>query len=222
LFVILNIHSVLDERRLTAIRAALASDNAGFASGKTTAGSHARQVKNNEQAGGPAAAAITKQVSDVLLANPVFKTAARPKSFVRLLVSRYRPGMAYGTHVDDALMAGVRTDLSFTLFISEHDSYTGGELVIEGNDGESAVKLSAGSLILYPAATLHRVNPVTNGERLAVVGWIRSFIRADDRRELLFDLDNVVASLNESHAERAVCDRLHKVRANLLRMWADD
>jgi PKHD-type hydroxylase len=108
------------------------------------------------------------------------------------------------------------------LFLSAPESYGGGELVVEGNDGETAVKLPAGSLVLYPTTSLHRVNPVTRGERLAVVGWVRSYIRSPEQRETLFDLDSVVAALREAHVERATLDRLFKVRANLLRMWAED
>jgi PKHD-type hydroxylase len=220
--VLIEIHGVLDGAVLEAMQHTLAAEPESFAAGKATAGWHAKEVKHNEQAKGATADSVTAKVKDLLLAHPVFKAAARPKQFVRLLVSRYRPGMAYGTHVDDALVDGIRTDLSFTLFLSEPESYSGGELVIEGNNGETVVKLPSGSLVLYPTASLHRVNPVTMGERLAVVGWVRSYVRSPEQREILFDLDNVVAALRESHVERAVLDRLFKVRANLLRMWAED
>jgi PKHD-type hydroxylase len=95
-------------------------------------------------------------------------------------------------------------------------------LLIEGNDGEQEFKLPGGSLILYPSTALHRVEEVTSGERLAAVGWIRSLIRDAGQREILFDLENSLASLRSAQTERAILDRLFKVRANLLRMWADD
>jgi PKHD-type hydroxylase len=193
---------------------------ASFDDGSKSAGRHARSVKHNEQADAKSSAPILKKVEATLQMHPVFMAAARPQSFVKLMISRYRPGMAYGSHVDNPLMEGKRTDLSFTLFLSAPESYDGGELVIEGNDGDRTFKLPAGSLILYPTTTLHRVAEVTSGERIAVVGWVRSLICDDAQRELLFDLDNVVASLDG--ADRGVQDRLHKVRANLMRMWVDD
>jgi PKHD-type hydroxylase len=196
------------------------NDSDKFGDGRTTAGSLARTVKNNQQADGQYAAPVLKKVESRLLVHPVFRSAARPRSIIKLLVSRYRPGMAYGTHVDNPLMEGQRTDLSFTLFLTDPASCEGGELVIEGNEGERSFKLPAGSLVLYPATTLHHVNEVTAGERLAVVGWVRSLIRHDSHRELLFDLDNVLASL--PGADRSTIDRLQKVRANLVRLWAED
>ncbi len=218
----LQIQNVLSAAQVEAIRERVESHPQDFEDGRRTAGWHAKAVKDNEQAKGDTAAAIREVVEKSLLAHPVFKAAAMPKSFVKTLVSRYRPGMSYGTHVDDALMGGVRTDLSFTLFLSEPETYDGGALVIEGNDGDSEIKLPPGSLVLYPTTTLHRVSEVTRGERLAFVGWVRSYIRSHEDREILFDLENVIATLRQSGSDRAILDRLLKVKANLLRNWAED
>jgi PKHD-type hydroxylase len=130
--------------------------------------------------------------------------------------------MAYGAHVDDALMRGVRSDLSLTLFLADPGSYEGGELVVESSAGEQAIKLAAGALVLYPATALHRVEPVRGGVRLAAVGWIRSFVRDAARREVLFDLDRARRRLFERHGKTEEVDLLHKTSANLLRMWAED
>ncbi len=219
---IINIDDVLDKTDRDAMLEFIASNEKQFVSGGKTAGWHARQVKLNEQLDDKAAAAVTAKISSVLLDNAVFSAAARPKTFVKILVSRYRPGMEYGLHVDDALMGGVRTDLSFTLFLNDPESYDGGELVIEGNDGTQEIKLPAGSLILYPTTTLHRVAPVTKGERLAIVGWVRSYIRSHEQREILFDLDNAIAMARAENASRETIDRLLKVKMNLLRQWAED
>ena len=216
------IAGILTLAELAAIRARLAGDDAGFSSGKSSAGWQAQAVKDNEQARNKAADAICAKTEAALRATPVFMSAARPKQFVKMLVARYRPGMAYGQHVDDPLMAGLRTDLSFTLFLNEPVDYDGGDLVISGSSGASTFKLPAGHLIVYPSTTLHEVEPVTRGERLVVAGWLRSYIRDHAQRELLFDLDNVIASLRAAEPERAVMDHLLKVRANLIRMWADD
>jgi PKHD-type hydroxylase len=217
---LLQIAGVFTEPEAAAMRAALETEP--FSSGKTTAGWYAKDVKNNDQSSGPAAQKAMAAAREALLKHPVFSAAARPKEFVKLLVSRYRPGMAYGTHVDDALMGGKRTDLSFTLFLSDPSAYDGGELVIEGNDGDTAVKLPPGGLVVYPTTSLHRVEEVTRGERIAIVGWIRSFIRSPEHREVLFDLDQAVAALREAQADRRILDRVFKVRNNLTRMWAED
>ena len=199
-------------------------DSAGrleFGDGRATAGRRARAVKANDQAlPSPARDAILEKVRKSLLAHPVFQAAARPERLTPLLLSRYRIGQTYGLHVDDALMQGLRTDLSFTLFLSDPATYDGGALEIEDNFAPREVRLNAGDLILYPSTTLHRVTPVTRGERLAVVGWVQSFIRSQDQREILFDLDQSLATLEQSGAERVVLDRLSKARSNLLRLWA--
>ncbi len=112
--------------------------------------------------------------------------------------------------------------MSFTLFLSDPADYDGGELVIETSGGEEAVKLPAGSLFLYPATHLHRVEPVTRGERLVCVGWARSYLRSAEQRELLFDLDRTRRALFAKDGKTEAFDVLSKSLANLLRMWADD
>jgi PKHD-type hydroxylase len=220
--VLLQIANVLPPETIAELRQSLGGEAAGFTSGKTTAGWYAKDVKNNDQSVSPAAQAAMEQVKTALLANSLFQSAARPKEFVKLLVSRYRPGMHYGRHVDDALMSGKRTDMSFTLFLSEPESYDGGELVIEAPDGESEFKLPAGHMVVYQTTNLHQVTEVTRGERLAVVGWVRSFIRSAEQREALFELDQAVAALRQNNAERSLMDHVLKVRNTLIRMWAED
>jgi PKHD-type hydroxylase len=220
--VILQIADILSHEQRTSMCVALAMEAQHFTAGQATAGWLARSVKDNEQSSGPAALAAMETVKAALLAHPVFVSAARPKAFVKLLVSRYRPGMHYGRHVDDALMAGVRTDLSFTLFLSEPESYDGGELRIEGIDGDTDVKLPAGGLVIYPTIDLHQVMEVTRGERLAIVGWVRSFIRNTEQRQSLFELDQIVAQLRPRDTDRVLLDQVFKVRNTLTRMWAED
>lgn len=219
---IMQIEAVLTPEAVVDLKSALGGPNSRFKPGAATAGWHARPVKQNEQASGDAVRQVTAAVERALLAHPVFNAVARPRNLVGMLVSRYGAGMEYGLHVDDALMHGVRTDLSFTVFLNGPEAYEGGELVIEGVDGESAIKLVAGAAVVYPTAALHRVRPVISGERLVVVGWVRSLVRRADQREVLFDLDTVVAHLRQAGAERVLMDRVLKTRANLLRMWVED
>ena len=209
---------LLNEHELTALReAARALD---YEDGRRTAGALASKVKRNRQAAdSPARAAVLRKVEAALMAHAGFVSAARPKSFVRLIVSRYAGGEAYGTHVDDALMAGARTDLSFTLFLSEPDSYRGGALVVEDRIEDRAFRLKAGEAILYPSDTLHRVEPVSEGERYAVVGWVTSWVRDPARREILYELDSAIAAT--AAGDTGAVERLARLRSNLLRMWAD-
>lgn len=193
-----------------------------FDDGRLTAGRFAREVKANDQAAAsPERDAILARVEKALAANPLFRSAARPKAITPLILSRYRQGQTYGLHVDDALMGGLRTDLSFTLFLAPPETYDGGALVIEDTLESRAIKLNPGDLILYPSTTLHRVEEVTRGERLAVVGWVQSLIRRDDQRELLFDLDQVVEEVHATQGKVALFDRLAKTRSNLLRLWME-
>lgn len=203
---------------------ALAESGAQFADGKETAGWHARERKNNLQARPNAAVnTIMEQVKKALLGHELVIAASRPKAIVRLLLSRYEAGMSYGTHVDDAIMDGQRTDLSFTLFLNAPNQYEGGSLVVDEPAGERAFKMEAGAMLLYPATTLHRVEPITSGKRLVIVGWIRSYVKDAQERELLFDMERLIAMQRaKKEDDDAALEILLKTRSNLLRRWAQD
>lgn len=195
-----------------------------FQHGSATAGWHARMVKDNDQlrADDPAHADLRAQVEQAVRAHPVTAMATRPRRFGPILFSSTAGGQHYGSHVDDALMGGVRTDVSFTLFLADPDSYQGGELVMETAAGEVAFKLPAGAGLFYPSTTLHRVTPVTAGRRLVAAGWIRSFIRDAAERELLFDLDTARQGMFNRDGKTAEFDLLSKCLSNLIRKWAED
>ncbi len=216
------IGNVLTAEEVGTVVAAL--KRARFVDGRLTAGFAARAVKNNRQAAGSdrSLETIRKLIAARLLDNEIFRLAVRPKALSALLFSRYEKSMHYGSHVDDALIDGMRTDVSFTLFLSDADTYDGGELVIESAAGEETFKLAAGSLVAYPATTLHRVAAVTRGVRLAAAGWARSFVRDGAQRELLFDLDTARRQLFAREGKSAEFDLIAKSFANLMRMWAQD
>jgi PKHD-type hydroxylase len=218
---ILAVSDVLSKADVIALRNGLA--NAPFAPGEETAGWSARPVKSNLQASDtPEVETMRLLVQGRLTAHPVFALATRPKAIIGPLFSRYQPGHAYGTHVDNAVIGGLRTDVSFTLFLSDPASCDGGELIIDTASGEEAFKLEPGSLVTYPATALHRVAPVTRGERLAAVGWVRSHLRDPAQRELLFDLETARRCLFEREGKTAEADLLARCAANLMRMWCDD
>jgi PKHD-type hydroxylase len=218
---ILSIADVLSAADLAAIRGALGQ--ASFVEGAASAGWSAGLVKANLQAAdSPEIEGLRALIEARLMRHEVFALAARPRTVLGPLFSRYLPGHAYGPHVDNALIEGVRTDVSFTLFLSDPDSYEGGALVIEEAAGEEAFKLPAGSAVCYPATTLHRVAPVTRGERLAAAGWVRSYVRDPRQRELLFDLETARRRLFQREGKTAEADLLAKCAANLVRMWCED
>lgn len=199
-------------------RAALCAelDLAVWKPGKRTARGAARRVKANEQASGVDGAAGF--VRAALERHALVQSYARPARFGPVLFARYGVGMSYGDHIDEPLMGQgegrIRTDLSFTLFLAEPESYQGGELMIELSGGVQAVKLQAGDAVLYPSGAIHRVAPVTAGERRVAVGWIQSLIPDAAARETLFDLARARA------APDAAGLLLAKVEADLMRRWA--
>ncbi|MEO1302117.1 MAG: Fe2+-dependent dioxygenase [Myxococcota bacterium] len=216
------IDDVLDRPTFEAIAETL-RDERLFEDGRSTARGVAKSVKNNEQArssDGVIRAAL-EMIEKALWSNADFQAAAIPEKIARITLSRYTEGMRYGEHVDEAFISGVRTDLSFTLFLSDPESYVGGELVIRRHDGDESVKLPSASLYLYPSNSLHSVSTVESGIRLAAVGWVRSRVRSDEQRAVLYDLHQALRQLPRDDATQGLRLNLLRARNSLLRMWAD-
>ncbi len=221
---IFSIDHILSPDELADIKEVL--EHAEFVDGKLTAGWHAKLVKNNQQLkAGTTQKVLKSKIRAALSKNALFQSAIRPKSVHSLLFSRYDLGMSYDTHVDNALMESAsglsRSDVSFTIFLSSPQDYEGGELIVEGVQSEQSYKLEAGSAIVYPSTTLHRVNPVTKGTRLVVVGWVQSTIREASDREILFDLETARRAIFAKSGKTPEFDLVSKSIANLLRKWAE-
>lgn len=213
---------VLEADALSSLRASI--DMLDFEAGASSAGWHARAVKRNRQAVPDARLRqIQARITASLNSSDVFRAAALPKRIAPPLLARYAPGEEYGLHVDNAVIGSppLRSDLSLTLFLSEPKSYEGGELIVDTSGGEEAVKLPAGSAVLYPSTNLHRVAPVKSGERLAAVTWIESLVRNGEDRAILFDLDLAKRRLYESAGKSEIFDLVAKAHTNLLRRWAE-
>jgi PKHD-type hydroxylase len=226
--VLLHIPNILDHERLAECRRLLAG--AAWVDGRVTAGSQSSQVKHNQQLPEDAPAAVQARalVLQALSASALFFTAALPKRIYPPLFNRYAGAAnAFGNHIDNAIRTHpasarhVRTDVSATLFLSDPDDYDGGELVIEDSFGTQRVKLPAGDLVLYPASSVHRVEPVTRGERVASFMWIESMVRETERRRLLYELDLAILALRDETQDSPAVVRLTGCYHNLLRMWAD-
>ena len=225
---LLKIPQILDADGVARARELLAE--APWADGRTTAGRQAAQVKNNQQLqpGSDQHRELQALVLQALEKHPLFFSATLPKRVLPPLFNRYAgTANTYGAHVDQAVrylpggVQRVRTDISCTLFFSDPADYDGGELVIDTTFGEQRVKLAAGDMVVYPGTSVHRVEPVTRGARLASFFWIESMVRADEQRRLLYEMDMSLMKLRGELGETAELVQLTGTYHNLLRMWAD-
>ena len=224
---LLHIPDVLTPDQVDAARQALHS--ADWVDGRVTAGSQSSRVKHNRQL--PEAHPIAERVGDVILTalqrHALFMAAALPLRVFPPLFNRYSGGEAFGNHVDNAVrqISGsghrMRTDLSATVFLCAPDDYEGGELLVEDTYGLHSVKLPAGHMVLYPSTSLHRVQPVTRGERVASFFWVQSMVRDDGKRTLLFDMDTAIQRLRHDAPDHPSAVQLTGVYHNLLRRWAE-
>ncbi len=222
---LLHIPGVLNADELQAIRRGL--EAATWTDGRQTVGVQGAQVKRNLQvdADDPARAQLSALIETAVRRHPLFFAAALPLRILTPRFNCYQQGGTYGMHVDGAVMqvdaqTHLRSDLSCTVFLSDPDTYQGGELVIRDTYGEHDVKLAAGDAILYPAGSLHQVTPVTQGQRLASFFWVQSMVRDPQQRSLLFDMDTAIQALRQSDADEQAIVQLTGVYHNLLRQWA--
>ena len=224
---LLHIPAVLTPDELKHARALLLA--APWHDGRATAGQQAVSVKHNLQLApeSDAARELAALVRQALFRHPLYMSAALPQTLMTPMFNCYQGGMTYGNHVDNAIrrdpLSGqsIRTDVSCTLFFSDPEEYEGGDLIVEDTYGTHSVKLPAGDAILYPATSLHRVEPVTAGARLASFMWTQSMVRSDNRRAMLFDIDMAILQLRQKVGD---CEEIMSLTAtyhNLLREWAE-
>ena len=223
---LLHIPNVLTPDEAAEFRRRL--DGADWTDGRETVGAQGAKVKRNEQV--PDASPLKAELSAAVLAalkrSPLFFAAALPRKILPPRFNRYAGGGAYGFHVDGAVMKlasgeHLRSDLSCTLFLNDPADYDGGRLVISDTYGEHAVALPAGDAILYPSSSLHRVEPVTRGARLASFFWIQSMVRDNDLRRMLFEMDTAIQKLTLDGADDNAVLQLTCVYHNLLRRWSE-
>jgi PKHD-type hydroxylase len=225
--VLLHIKQVLTPEQAAEARARV--ERAQWVDGNVTSGHQSAQAKYNEQL--PEDSPVARELGGAILAalerSALFMSAALPKQVFPPLFNRYAGGMAFGSHVDNAIRVHaasrtrLRTDLSATLFLTPPDEYDGGELLVEDTYGVHSSKLPAGDLVLYPATSLHRVTPVTRGARISSFFWIQSMVADDARRTLLFDLDMAIVRLTRDAPGHPSLVSLTACYHNLLRMWVE-
>lgn len=225
---LVKVEAVLSKEEVAQVRRVL--EATPWVDGKVTAGAQSALAKHNLQVpeDAPQARELGEAILRALGKSGRFYSAALPLKVFPPLFNRYDQGMQFGAHVDNAIRyvtgaAGrIRTDVSCTLFLSEPAEYDGGELVIQDTYGEQKIKFAAGDLVLYPAASLHRVEPITRGSRWASFFWLQSMVREGEKRRLLFEMDEAIQALAAIHGQaHAQVVSLSALYHNLLRMWTE-
>jgi PKHD-type hydroxylase len=223
----LHIPGVLTPEQVQHFRQRLAQ--ADWIDGRASVGTQGAQVKRNRQLaeGSPLARELGDIVTRALTANPLFFASVLPLRVLPPYFNSYAGGEQYGLHIDGAVRTNastlqtLRADVSTTVFLSAPEEYEGGELVVMDAYGAHEVKLPAGDAIVYPSSSVHRVMPVTSGERVASFLWTQSMVRDDGRRSMLFELDQNIQKLRAQHGDNEALVGLTGHYHNLLRMWAD-
>ena len=211
---------LLNDEEINIFKNKLNVKSKSWEDGKKTAGSHAAQVKNNLQLNRKSEISqnLSRFITNKILSNQLIKSFALPKNIHGVMFTKSREGMKYGRHIDNAFMSSGRSDLSFTIFINEKESYQGGDLIIENINSDSAFKLNSGEIIIYPSTHLHSVKEIKKGERLVCVGWIESYVKSIEEREYLFDIDAGARSLLSKYGRSDDLDLIFKSYSNLLRV----
>jgi len=222
---LLVISGVLKADELALARAWL--DEAKFVDGRRSAGAAARRVKHNEEleADAPVRERLDRLVMGALGRHPAYRGGVLPLHAASPIYARYQPGMGYGDHLDDPIMGAeglrYRSDVAVTVFLNAPEEYDGGELVIRTAAGEQTVKGAGGEAVFYPASTLHRVNPVTRGERLVAITWVQSLVRDPARRDLLYGLNAAREKLLQNAPDAPETAQVNAAYLNLIRMWTE-
>ena len=214
------IHQLLNTEEINLIKTELEKCTQNWEDGKNTAGSHASMVKNNLQLNRNSEESRKNSllVNKKILSNQLIKSFSLPKRIHGIMFTKSSENMHYGRHIDNPYMSSGRSDLSFTLSLTNKNFYKGGELIIETMNSEEKFKLNAGEIIIYPSSYLHSVNEVTYGERLVCVGWIESYVKSTEEREYLFDLDAGARGLLAKYGRSDEVDLIFKSYSNLLRI----
>ncbi len=216
-------HQLLDESTTYRLRRNLLSDKNSWQEGIKTAGSHAAKVKNNLQLDRSSSTSeqSSKEIIEKMKSDQLVKSFSIPNRFHGVMFSRSGQGQSYGFHIDNPYMSTGRSDLSFTLFLSDPDSYEGGELCIQSVQDCQKIKLGAGQIVIYPSTSLHAVEQVNSGERLVCVGWIQSYVRSNEDRSILFSLEAGAKSILAKHGSSPELDLIFQSYSNLLRRLGD-
>jgi len=213
-------HQLMNIEEINLINKELEKVSQDWEDGKKTAGTYSSKVKNNIQLRRESEVSkkLTKLIINKLNRDQLIKSFSLTKKIHGTIFTKSRKGMKYGRHIDNTFMSSGRADLSFTLFLSNLDSYEGGDLIIENINSKNKFKLNAGQILIYPSTYLHSVQEVTKGERLVFIGWIESYVKSIEEREYLFDLDAGARGILAKNGRSDELDLIFKSYSNLLRV----
>ena len=216
-------HQLLNSEELKTIKTNLDKENLCWEDGKKTAGTHASKVKKNLQLDRDSEVSIklSQLIKKRILSNPLIKSFTLPKQIHGVMFTKSSKDMKYGRHVDNPFMSSGRSDLSFTISLTNKNSYEGGELIVETINSEEVFKLNNGEIVIYPSTYLHSVNKVKNGERIVCVGWIESYVKSIEKREYLFDVDAGAKGLLAKYGRSDELDLIFKSYSNFMRLLGD-
>ena len=213
-------HQLLNQEEIESLIKNLNKESDYWEDGKKTAGSQASIVKNNLQLNRESEASkkLSLSITKKIISNPLIKSFCLPKFVHGIIFTKSKNNMQYGRHIDNPFMSTGRSDLSFTLSLTNKSIYKGGELIIEEMNEDKKFKLDSGEIIIYPSTYLHSVKEVTTGERLVCVGWIESYVKSAEQREYLFDLDAGAKGLLAKNGRSDELDLIFKSYSNFLRL----
>ena len=215
----LVVEAFLEGDLLAALRAHL--ERVPRIDGRVSAGAWARSVKRCAMADPRRVESAGVGLSERIMAYPAIARPHLPVRATRPVFLRYAEGDAYGLHEDNVLQAGLRADLSYTLWITGDGDFDGGELVLGSGEGARTFRPTAGTLVVYESGSRHEVRPVRSGVRWVAVGWLQSAVRSAADRRLLA---RFASALHGVERARGLTDpsfvELNAIRNELLRRWA--
>ena len=192
----MKIFNILNTREIEFLKSQL--KECSWSDGSSSAEGNAKKIKKNKEirSNDPNFQIFINSLMTVFN-NSNIKSYTFIKELINPMVSKYSIGDGYDWHVDVALLAGRRTDLSFTLFLSDYAEYDGGELEIEVNSKKIKIKPKSGDIVIYPSGLLHKVHEVTKGERIVIIGWLTSHVKIEEHRQRLYELAIELTKLRE-------------------------
>tara|TARA_Y100001968_G_scaffold222511_1_gene205251 strand:- start:943 stop:1608 length:666 start_codon:yes stop_codon:yes gene_type:complete len=216
-------HQLIDKKKAKEVLGELLEDQTSWEDGKKTAGAHAAKLKENQQLQRKSETSLkaSKTIINKIQSDPLIKSYTLPRKIHGVMFSKTISSQGYGIHIDNPYMSSGRSDLSFTLFLSDSQDYEGGELSIQTMQENKKIKLSSGQIVIYPSTSLHSVEKVTRGQRVVCVGWIQSYISSNEDRSFLFGLEAGAKGLLAKHGRSAELDLVFQSYSNLLRRLGD-
>lgn len=163
--------------------------------------------------------AVIKALHD----HPLFLLGVQPCRFSAVSFSCRGPAAGCGQINDaDRDEAAIRADVAVTVFLSDPQSYEGGELIVDTGYGGEPYREDAGACVVHPAFARRRAAPVTRGQSWVANLVVQSLVRDHEQREILYDISCAERYLEVfAKGETGDLKRLRRCRTMLSRMWIE-